>query len=394
MKAKESLLVVEENEIIQALFSDTFARKGYRLFRASSPEQALRIYRQQAVDLVLTNVNFKAASALDFLYDLKRLDSDVAVLVLASYLDLEIAQKAIAFGIYDLISVPFELDHVVSSVRKALEKKMLLDRNKDLIEKQASLIERLHRSYKQLKELDQLKSDFLVTISHELLTPLTSIKALTYNFLHGVVGTLDKKQTDYAELIREDADRLEEILKDILNFSKLEAGKIELKREAVDVKTVIAKVVRALKPVAAGKGVSLDENGLADLPQARADRSRLEEIIANLVDNAIKYTPSGGKILVGAREGENSLVVNVRDTGIGIARDHLNKIFSRFTQFHRDQGPGSHGVGLGLAIVKKLVELHNGNISVESEVGKGTTFTFSIPRYPGPSLFPGEIDHG
>lgn len=377
---KESLLVVEESPVIQSLFAETFQRKDYHVFQALNPQMAIRIYRESPVDLVLTNIKFKTGDGLAFLFELKQIDSDAAIIVLATDLDFDIARHSIAYGIYDLIPIPFELDQVVNIVRKALEKKMLLERNKVLIEKQASLIERLHRSYKKLKELDKLKTDFLVTVSHELLTPLTSIKALAYNLLHGVVGNLDPPKKEYAQIIHEDADRLDEILRDILNFSKLEAGKITLQQEKLDVQSVIAKITRSMRPIADEKNLILSDLSRKTLPPAWADKARLEEILTNLVENAIKYTPGGGKIEVDCLDNGNYLQIKVSDTGLGISEAHLDKVFSHFTQFHREYGPGTQGIGLGLAIVKKLVELHGGRINVTSQLGKGTTFAFTLPK--------------
>lgn len=377
---KESLLIVEENPVIQSLFTEALQRKGYRVSQALNPQSALHLYSQDPSDIVLTNVRFKSGDGKEFLFELKHMNSDVAVIVLANLSDLELARETIAYGIYDLIPIPFELDQVVSAVAKACEKKMLLDRNKRLIEKQANLIEKLHRSYMQLKELDKLKTEFLVTVSHELLTPLTCIKSLTYNLLHGVVGELDPKKKEYAQLIKEDADRLEEILHDILNFSKLEAGKIVLRKEPLDVQPLITKVIRAMQPITQEKNVILRQNMCAAFPPVPADRARLEEILTNLIENAVKFTPAGGKIEIDAADSVKNVRITVKDTGMGIEPENVDKIFAHFTQFHRENGPGAQGIGLGLAIVKKLVEMHGGQITVQSQVQKGTTFQFTIPR--------------
>jgi signal transduction histidine kinase len=377
---KESLLIVEENPVIQSLFQETFQRRGYEVFQAPSPDQGIELYRSGPTDLVLTNITFKNGNGLAFVENLKRFDSDVAVIVLATHLDLDLARKSIAYGIYDFIPIPFELDQVVSAVLKAFEKKMLLERNKALIEHQAQLIERLHSSFKRLKELDKLKTEFLVTVSHELMTPLTAIKSLTYNLYRGVLGELDEKQKEYAQLIEENADRLENILRDILDFSKLEAGKIGLRKQDIDIRGVIKKVQRMMNPLAAQKGVSIKMNGGNSLPAVSVDPARMEEVLMNLVENAIKFTPAPGSIDIVTKEETDSVTVQVRDTGIGIPQEHLNKVFSQFTQFHREYGPGAQGTGLGLAIVKKLVEMHGGIIWVESKVKKGTTFTFTIPK--------------
>ncbi len=383
---RESLLIIEENPVIQSLFTEALQRKGYLVSQALNPQSGLYLYSQNPADLVITNIRFKTEDGMGFLFELKRMDPDVALIVLSSLSDLEMARQTIAYGIYDLIPIPFELDNVVSAVAKACEKRMLLERNKLLIEKQASLIEKLHRSYIQLKELDKLKTEFLVTISHELLTPLTCIKSLTYNLLHGVVGELDPKKKEYAQLIQEDADRLEVILQDILNFSKLEAGKITLKKEPVDIQAVIAKVVRALQPITVEKNITLRQNPQAPTAPVAADKARLEEILTNLIENAVKFTPDGGKIELEAADSTAYVKVTVKDTGMGIAPENLDKIFTQFTQFHRENAPGSQGIGLGLAIVKKLVEMHGGKITVQSHVQKGTVFHFTLPK-DGP-IFP------
>lgn len=377
---RESLLIVEENAVIQSLFQETFQRRGYDVRQAASPDQGLELYRNGPTDLVLSNISFKSGNGLAFIETLKRFDTDVAVIVLATHLDLDLARKSIAYGIYDFIPIPFELDQVVSAVLKGFEKKMLLERNKALIEHQAQLIERLHSSYKRLKDLDKLKTEFLVTVSHELMTPLTAIKSLTYNLYRGVLGELDAKQKEYAQLIEENADRLENILRDILDFSKLEAGKIALRRQEIDIRNVIEKVQRLMNPLAAQKGVDIKMNGAESLPHVSVDPARMEEVLMNLVENAIKFTPSPGRIDIVTGQDAESVTVQVRDTGIGIPQEHLTKVFSQFTQFHREYGPGAQGTGLGLAIVKKLVEMHGGIIWVESKIKKGTTFTFTIPK--------------
>jgi signal transduction histidine kinase len=380
LQRKESLLVVEESDVIQSLFYETFHRRGYVVRTATSPQEGWKIYKQSPTTLVMTNIRFRHANGLRFILDLKYLDPDTAVIVLSADQDFALAQQAVHYGIYDLITIPFEMDDVLDAVTKAFEKKWLLDRNRLLIEKQAALIEKIHAAYQRLKSLDKLKTDFLVTVSHELLTPLTSVKALAHNLLKGVLGALTANQKQYIELIRENADRLEELLHDILHFSKLDAGHVRLKREPIELGPLIDKVVRSMEPVANEKGLSIQANGIRPAAPVFADRSRMEEILANLVENAIKYSRKGGKISVWQEENPNDVMVHVRDNGIGIPEEQQATIFAQFTQFHREEGPGTHGVGLGLAIVKKLVELHHGKIAVKSKLGKGTTFTFSVPK--------------
>lgn len=387
---KRSLLVVDENATVQDLMESTFTRKGFAVVRSENPRLALARYCREPTDLIITNIKFANEDGIKFLESLKRLDNDAAIILISTHEDFELAQHAVAYGVYDLIAIPFDLDRVVQSVHNALEKKMLLDRQKVLIEKHITLIEKLHVSYLRLKEMDRLKDDFLATVSHELLTPLTVIKTLSYNLLKGVAGELKGKLKDYVMLIQENTGRLEELLQEILSFSKLDAGRVRLEKEVLELGNVVSRIVRSMDHLARFREVSLSIDSGATAGKIYADRIRMEEILTNLIANAIKFTPRRGKVSIGLCEQDDSWVIHVRDTGFGIASEHLDKIFTPFLQFNREQIEGRQGVGLGLAITKKLVDLHGGSIAVTSRPGKGSTFTVSLPKcVPEPRI--GEI---
>ncbi|HNV86090.1 MAG TPA: hybrid sensor histidine kinase/response regulator [Candidatus Omnitrophota bacterium] len=377
---KRSLLIVEENKTIQDLLFSTLNRKGYDVAQFESPRLALAKYHQSPADLVVTNIKFKDEDGIKFIEFLKRLDNDAAIILISAFEDFEVAQHAVAYGVYDLIAIPFDLDRIVRSVHGALEKKMLLERHKALIEKHIVLIEKLHLSYMRLKEIDKLKDDFLATISHELLTPLTVIKTLVYNLRKGVAGHLQGKLKDYIDIIQDNSNRLEDLLQQILNFSKLDAGRIRLDKEVLELGELVSRVVKDLEPVAAQKELALSFSGDVRDGRILADRVRLEEIVTNLIVNAVKFTPRRGEINVQVQEKGPSWMIQVKDTGFGIAPEHLDKIFTPFLQFNREQIEGRQGVGLGLAIVKKLVELHGGSISVNSRLGRGAAFVVMLPK--------------
>ncbi len=228
-------------------------------------------------------------------------------------------------------------------------------------------------------KLDKLKDDFINTVSHELRTPLSITKEAISLILEKVQGEINEQQTEILTIAKNNIERLARIINGLLDVSKIEAGKVELRKEDIDLQTMVREVAQSFEGKAREKGLDLR----LCLPERTilvyADGDKLAQIFTNLVDNAVKFTAAGA-IEIRAEETEGSIECEVRDTGIGIAPEDIPKIFDRFTQFGRKDGPGEKGTGLGLSIVKGLVEVHGGEIRVGSEVGKGTEVVFTLPR--------------
>jgi signal transduction histidine kinase/ActR/RegA family two-component response regulator len=238
----------------------------------------------------------------------------------------------------------------------------------------------LERANERLRELDRLKSEFLAHVSHELRTPLTSIKGFAENMLDGLGGRLSEKQEHYLTRIRVNGMRLERMISDLLDRSRIESGKIELALAEVALPGVAAEVIEQLRMVAEGKRQRLQLDCSAPDVTVWADADRLSQILTNLIDNAIKYTPEEGTVMVRvARQSSHTAKISVSDTGEGISPDALPKLFDRFFRVSRRRRSPVKGLGLGLSIVKDLVELHGGVIAVKSEEGKGTEFTVTLP---------------
>ncbi len=237
----------------------------------------------------------------------------------------------------------------------------------------------LQATVEQLQELDRLKSAFVGIVSHELRTPLTPIKTLVENLLDGVGGSLSEQQHHYLSRIQANADRLTRMLNELLDLSKIEAGKIELRPTVLSIQELLADVLEVLQPLAQQKSITMEVTSIDGVPKVHADRDKLYEVLANLVDNAIKFTPSGGHILIGTKVlDDRYITVEVSDTGCGIPEEDLPKIFDKF---YRVQSVSANhaGAGLGLAIAKGLIELHGGTIGVDSTSGKGSHFYFTVP---------------
>lgn len=236
------------------------------------------------------------------------------------------------------------------------------------------------RYEQRLKELDKMKSDFVSNVSHELRTPLTSIKGSVDNMLDGLTGQLNEKQIRYLTRIKSNTDRLSRLINDLLDLSKIEAGRIDLKPANLALVPLAKEIAESMRPVGAEKLISLEVISPDTSVTAWADRDKVTQILMNLFANALKFTPSHGQVTIAVqRNGDGWVQVSVRDTGPGIRPEEANKIFDKFYQIAQVDKQKTKGTGLGLAISKALVEMHGGKIWVESEVGRGSTFSFTLP---------------
>jgi signal transduction histidine kinase len=266
--------------------------------------------------------------------------------------------------------------------------------------------ERLQEAFDRLKELDHLKSNFLATVSHELRTPLTSIIGYSEMLSEGLAGEMKPEQLEFVRTIQDKGGQLLSLIMGLLDVGKLESGTMRLTKRTLTVAPVLDEVVSTLTPAARKKGVTLQLDVIPGLPFVRGDPERLRQVFLNLVENAIKFTPSGGTVLLRARivgapimEGDEEgltllaptrarVEVRVMDTGIGIPVRERTKIFDAFYQVDSSSTRQHGGTGLGLSIAKRLVEGHGGVIHVEDNEPHGTVFVVSLPQQT-PSIAPG-----
>jgi signal transduction histidine kinase len=237
----------------------------------------------------------------------------------------------------------------------------------------------LQEANRRLQEMDKLKSDFVSTVSHELRTPMTSIKGYVDNILDGLTGALTERQSYYLNRVKSNVERLTRMINELLDLSRIEAGKVELHLANVRMRELISDVVEGFQAVAQGKGIALQTRQPDDLPAIRGDHDKLHQVLTNLVQNAIKFTPTGGEVRVESQvRSDGYLLVVVVDTGCGIPSHEQGKVFERFYR-------GTSGStddprwGLGLTIARSLVKLHGGQIWVESTPGQGSRFYFTVP---------------
>lgn len=242
--------------------------------------------------------------------------------------------------------------------------------------------EELAQSYTKIKELDQLKTEFIYNLSHELRTPLTTIREGVSQVEEGILGPTTPEQRDFLCVVLNDIDRLARIINDLLDEAKIEAGRLQLAREHVNIVEIARQEARLFGARARAKGVHLRMDFSKPEIDVYADPDRIVQVFANLLGNALKFTERGEVVLIIEDMGTQVSCV-VRDTGIGIAPAELPKVFQKFYQVSRTPGPGGRGTGLGLPITKAIVESHEGTISVQSNLGVGTTFTILLPKAAG-----------
>jgi len=311
--------------------------------------------------------DFDAKAAASYQEKIRKVPVGTAEKILKHFMDL--LDVMVFTGHKNLIAARLHIEAVTESYRE------LSDKNRQLEE-----------SYAKLKELDRLKSNFLATMSHELRTPLTSVIGYSEMMLEGLGGPLTAEQREYLGIIMEKGENLLQLITSILDISKIEAGRVRLVLTEMDVTQVMRDAVATLLPLARKKGLKVGcEPGA--IPRFQADRDKVRQCLVNLCSNAVKFTPAGGSVTLSAEvlAGER-VAIHVTDTGIGIAEEHVDRVFDVFYQVDGSSTREYGGAGLGLAIVKSFVEAHGGEVGVRSRPGAGSVFTLVLPVRPAPTV--------
>jgi signal transduction histidine kinase len=281
---------------------------------------------------------------------------------------------------------------MVEGRKRALSTRMhmaaLEEANRELTEKNR----RLAQAVERLQEADRVKSNFLATVSHELRTPLTSVIGYSEMLLEGIAGELNEEQREYVRTVMEKGDQLLVLITGILDISRMEAGQMKFEKEPFDLNEVVEVALSTVAPNARRKKIGVTARVPEDLPRVLGDRDKVRQVLLNLLNNAIKFTPEGGSVgLVAqkgplgsgaAADGPIGVRVTVEDTGIGVAPEYHQRVFDPFFQVDNSSTREYGGTGLGLSIVKRFIEALGGNVWLESRRGAGATFFFSLPLAP------------
>ena len=232
-----------------------------------------------------------------------------------------------------------------------------------------------NRMSRELENLEASRRDLVANVSHELKTPITAIRAHLENLLDGV----ERTEPGDLQVMLAQSERLGRLVEQLLDLSRLESGEVPLRREEVALAPLVAQVVSEIEVACADRDVALTSDLPEDLPAIEADPERVHQVLFNLVDNAVRFTPEGGAVRIEAERHDGSVEVSVADTGVGIPEAALPRLFERFYRVDSSRARGDGGTGIGLAIARSVVEAHGGTIRAESEPGHGSTFTFDLP---------------
>jgi two-component system, NarL family, sensor histidine kinase BarA len=319
------------------------------------------------------SADFDERLATSYMQKIRRVPQSTAEKIQKHF--AEIMDVLVFTGHKNLLTARLHIEAVQESYRELQEKNRALE-----------------ESFGKLKELDRLKSNFLATMSHELRTPLTSVIGYSEMMLEGLGGPLTAEQREYLGIIMEKGENLLQLITSILDISKIEAGRVRLVLSEVDAGQVMRDAVATVLPLARKKGLRVTCEP-PSIPRIQADRDKLRQCLVNLCSNAVKFTQAGGTITVAAEpaEGGERVAIRVADNGIGIAEEHLEKVFDVFYQVDGSSTREYGGAGLGLAIVKSFVEAHGGEVQVRSSPGTGSVFIMMLPVNPppgGPSFTP------
>jgi signal transduction histidine kinase len=243
----------------------------------------------------------------------------------------------------------------------------------------ARLFREIQEKSAQLEVANQHKSEFLANMSHELRTPLNAIIGFSEVLIERMFGEVNAKQADYLKDIHESGKHLLSLINDILDLSKIEAGRMDLELSTFDLPAALSNAMTLVRERAQRHGIELTLKVDKKLGAFQADERKFKQIVVNLLSNAVKFTPDGGRVAVSAKMDTTHVEIAVKDTGVGIAPEDQAAVFEEFKQVGRDYTKKAEGTGLGLALTKRFVELHGGEVRLESALGKGSTFTITLP---------------
>ncbi|MBA7700670.1 Sensor histidine kinase RcsC [subsurface metagenome] len=300
---------------------------------------------------------------MEVLEKIKEIDPNIISVVITGYSTVESAVEAMKKGAYDFLPKPFSPEELRIIIRRGLERRKLILETESL-----------------RKEKKLIEENFITMVTHQLRSPLVAIQQFFEVILGGMVGEVQEKQKEMITRSRDRMDGLLKLIDDWLDVARLSGGQIVDKLKRLSLKKIIKKLIGDMQPLAQKNDVSLEFGTCSENDLVQGDEETLEQVFSNLITNAIRYNKPKGKVVITIKENKDFISAEVKDTGIGIAKEHLPFIFDQFYRVKRGEDQKIKGTGLGLSIAKKIVDGHGGSIKASSELGKGSSFTVLLPK--------------
>jgi len=369
------ILLVEDDQGQAYLVKDKLSStENTQITHVSSGKDALNIIGTEKFDLMILDHSLGDMNGIEILKQIRSYlkPEDLPTIMMTGKGNEKIAVDAMKNGAFDYIVKETDLSHLEMlpvSIIHTLDRANILRDNK-------MLWEQISKKNQELSRISQIKTDFVNNVAHEFRTPLTITKGYVENILDGILGQINDQQKEALNSILKVTDRLSNLVTNLLDISKIEAGKMELKRQKINFIDLLKEAYTQLIVIAQERNIELINTYSQDYIELWCDQEKIMEVLINLVSNAIKATPSQGQIQINVSTYNGFLKVAVKDSGEGIPEDRLSKIFDKFESLSK---AGQKGTGLGLSITHDIIKLHKGEIFVESKPGDGATFIFIIP---------------
>ncbi len=355
---KTTILVVDDDACIRDLCER--ALREYRVLQAGSGQEALRVYRKEHVDLILSDVMMPNGTGIELLKQVKQLDPNAAVIIMTGFSEKDVILNALKEDADDFINKPLNLLQLKTSVDKVLVKKELKE------------------ELANIKRADQLKSNFLSLISHKLRTPITGISLFLQNIQRGVYDSDKEMFLQNVSLATEEAAHLSRLVADLLTFSRVMIDAEDNFREECDLNAIASELMAKSREFHGKLSIEIDLN-LGQLPVLSLYRNKISFALYQIIDNAFKFSGEYGHVGLTTVAASNEVCIIVTDSGIGIPRSEFSKLFEKFYQIDPDNTGQVRGFGLGLFYARDFIRQHGGSISLDSEPGLGTTVTICLP---------------
>lgn len=380
--AGSKILVVDDEQSVATTIKAILQLDGNEVIAVTTGKEALEHLRKQEFDVVLTDLRLDDLDGIEILRETQKLWPDTVSIMLTGYASLESAVTALRSGAYDYLIKPSDVDELRATIGRAIERR------------------RLRQRLVELEQLDKLKTQFLSMASHELRTPLTAVSGFMQIARRRMVRLAAapdippalreeaQKADEALEMANRQSKKLARLIDELLDVSRLQQGRVEMRLAEIDLADVVREVAERMSLLSKGHEIVAKIEGAAPIV---ADRDRIEQVLENLVGNAIKYSPENGRIEVSLRVNGANAVVSVRDEGIGVAPGEVEKIFGLFYRSPDPRADHVGGLGLGLYISREIVSRHHGRLWAERNPDAGTTFHVTLPlaqvrsREPAPT---------
>ncbi len=374
------ILVVDDDQFVRDMLAMILDAGGYEVETAENGLEAMTKLRGgSGAEVIISDMNMPEMDGNELIGEIRKDDEDIPIIILTGNNEISVAIEAIHRGANEYLLKDENIqDTVILSVEKVVEKYRLKKQNLQLIDDLARNNMELEKSNRELLELNNLKNRFLGMAAHDLRNPLTSISGLSEILKSKAFGPLSEDQEEYLTVINNASNDMLTLVNDLLDISVIESGKLELKFKRSSLKDLLEERAKLGSVIAGRKNIML-HTVFSDVPEVLFDCNRIAQVVDNLVGNAIKFSPAGSNIYITLSRENDMAKVSVRDEGPGISAAEQSKLFGEFQRLSAQPTGDEKSTGLGLAIVKKIISAHNGGLEVDSKIGAGSTFSFTLP---------------